>query len=121
MAMVFSTMSLLCVQSYKHIFPLLLVHCYLSKHYVVIIIINHNYLSRNLKFVLNISTASRSLLQQTEVTLLLFCNVNIQTVKSMKSGHFYCEVMLYNIPIYSQIIFTNYVSLKHICAIKMLE
>ena len=30
--------------------------------------INHNYLSRNLKFVLNISTASRSLLQQTEVT-----------------------------------------------------
>ena len=29
---------------------------------------HHNYLSRNLKFVLNISTASRSLLQQTEVT-----------------------------------------------------
>ena len=30
--------------------------------------INHNYLSRNLQFVLDISTASRSLLQQTEVT-----------------------------------------------------
>ena len=30
--------------------------------------IKHGYLSRNLKFVLNISTASRSLLQQTEVT-----------------------------------------------------
>ena len=30
--------------------------------------IKHNYLSRNLMFVLNISTASRSLLQQTEVT-----------------------------------------------------
>ena len=30
--------------------------------------VNHNYLSRNLKFVLDISTASRSLLQQTEVT-----------------------------------------------------
>ena len=29
--------------------------------------VNHNYLSRNLKFVLDISTASRSLLQQTEV------------------------------------------------------
>ena len=32
------------------------------------IAIKHNYLSRNFKFVLNISTASRSLLQQTEVT-----------------------------------------------------
>ena len=31
-------------------------------------IIKHNYLSRNLVFILNISTASRSLLQQTEVT-----------------------------------------------------
>ena len=30
--------------------------------------VNHNYLSRNLKFVLDISTASCSLLQQTEVT-----------------------------------------------------
>ena len=30
--------------------------------------VNHNYLSRNLQFVLDISTASRSLLQQTEVT-----------------------------------------------------
>ena len=30
--------------------------------------IKHNYLSRNLMFVLNISTVSRSLLQQTEVT-----------------------------------------------------
>ena len=30
--------------------------------------IKHNYLSRNLMFVLNILTASRSLLQQTEVT-----------------------------------------------------
>ena len=30
--------------------------------------IKHNYLSRNLVFLLNISTASRSLLQQTEVT-----------------------------------------------------
>ena len=30
--------------------------------------VKHNYLSRNLMFVLNISTASRSLLQQTEVT-----------------------------------------------------
>ena len=34
----------------------------------LVININHNYLSRNLKFVLDISTASRSLLQQTEVT-----------------------------------------------------
>ena len=34
----------------------------------MVINIKHNYLSRNLKFVLNISTASRSLLQQTEVT-----------------------------------------------------
>ena len=31
-------------------------------------IIKHNYLSRNLVFILYISTASRSLLQQTEVT-----------------------------------------------------
>ena len=31
-------------------------------------LIKHNYLSRNLVFILYISTASRSLLQQTEVT-----------------------------------------------------
>ena len=35
---------------------------------VVFYCINHNYISINLKFVLDISTASRSLLQQTEVT-----------------------------------------------------
>ena len=41
-------------------------YVYLDK--AIAIYINHNYLSRNLQFVLNISTASRSLLQQTEVT-----------------------------------------------------
>ena len=35
---------------------------------IVICNIKHNYLSRNLVFVLYISTASHSLLQQTEVT-----------------------------------------------------